>query len=118
MSAASTRGSASLRGGNCSLATSSDWTTSSAGPSSTFTSYSIAAMARCVSDTIRVERTATTRPAGEAHSTSRVSVPARRSNTRSCRRSSPYRRSNGSSSTSSRISLPLVTLVIVWPDSG
>ena len=38
VSAASTRGSASARAGNCSLATSSDCTTSSAGPSRTSTS--------------------------------------------------------------------------------
>jgi hypothetical protein len=75
-------------------------------------------MARWVSDTIRTLRTLIARPAGEVHSTSRVSVPARRSNVRSWWLSCPYRRSNGSSSTRSRNSLPLVTLMIVCPDSG
>jgi hypothetical protein len=73
----------------------------------------MAAMARWVSDTIRVEVTRTREPAGEVQSTCRVSVPARRSSTRSCEFSVPYRMSNGSSSTSSRISLPLVTLMTV-----
>jgi hypothetical protein len=75
-------------------------------------------MARWVSDTIRWLRTRTARPAGETHSTSRLSIPARRSSTRSWRRSWPYRRSNGSSSTSRRMIFPLVTLMIVCPDSG
>ena len=75
-------------------------------------------MARWVNDTSRVEVTRMACPAGDAHSATRCSVPARRSSTRSCLRSSPYRRSNGSSSTNSRISLPLVTLITVCPDSG
>ena len=40
-------------------------------------------------DTSRVERTRTTLPAGERHSTSRSSVPARMSSTRRCESSSP-----------------------------
>ena len=48
-------------------------------------------------------------PGGGVQVTSRVSVPARRSRTRSWDSSSPYRTSNGSSSTSRRRILPLVT---------
>jgi len=88
------------------------------GRSTASTTYSIAATARCDSDTSRVERTFTRRPAGELQSRVRVSVPARMSSTRSWSCRSPYRTSNGSSSTSSRISLPLVTSTTVWPDSG
>ena len=54
-------------------------------------------------------------PAGDDQSTSRVSVPARRSRTRSCECSVPYLMSKGSSSTSSRMILPLVTLMTVCP---
>ena len=57
-------------------------------------------------------------PAGDVHSQVRSRTPARRSRTRSCEVTSPYRTSNGSSSTSSRINLPFVTLMIVWPASG
>ncbi len=78
----------------------------------------MAATARCVNDTSRTDVTRMTWPAGDSHSTVRRSVPARKSRTRSWWRSVPYRTSNGSSSTSSRSTLPLVTLIIVWPDSG
>ena len=46
-------------------------------------------MARWVSDTIRVEVIRTREPAGEVQSACRVSVPARRSSTRSCEFSVP-----------------------------
>ena len=78
----------------------------------------MAAIARSVSDTMRTEVTLTRDAAGEDQSAVRVSVPARRSRTRSWECSVPYRMSNGSSSTSSRISLPLVTLMTVWPAVG
>ncbi len=67
---------------------------------------------------MRTDVTLTRSPAGELHSTSRVSVPARRSSRRTCECTVPYLTSNGSSLTCSRISLPLVTLMIVWPESG
>ena len=111
------RGSASIRG-TVSFATSSDCTTTRSGRSTGSTSYLIAATARWVNETSRVEVIRTCPPAGEHHRTRRVRVPARMSSTRSCSWSVPYRTSNGSSSTSSRISLPLVTLTTVWPDSG
>ena len=41
-----------------------------------------------------------------------------RTGIRSWRTSLPYRTSNGSSSTSRRMTLPSVTLIIVWPASG
>jgi hypothetical protein len=75
-------------------------------------------MARWVSDTMRIEVTLILAPAGEDQSTVRVSVPARRSRTRSWECRMPYLMSNGSSSTSSRITLPLVTLMTVCPLSG
>ena len=46
-------------------------------------------MARWVSETIRTEVTRTLDPAGDVQSTRRVSVPARRSSTRSCAFSVP-----------------------------
>ena len=78
----------------------------------------MAAMARWVSDTRRTEVTLILAPAGEDQSTVRVSVPACRSRTRSWACRVPYLMSNGSSSTSSRITLPLVTLMTVCPLSG
>ena len=75
-------------------------------------------MARWVSDTIRCDVTLILAPAGDDQSTSRVSVPARRSRMRWCECSVPYLMSNGSSSTSSRMILPLVTLMTVCPSSG
>ena len=54
-----------------SLATSSDCTTTGKASSTGSTMYSIAATARWVSDTSRVERTRTRRPVGEIHSTER-----------------------------------------------
>jgi hypothetical protein len=48
----------------------------------------------------------------------RASTPARKSSSRSCERSLPSRTSNGSSFTYSRISLPLVMLMISCPVSG
>ncbi len=87
-SAAATRGSLS-GGGIGSLATSSDWTTMRAGLSTASTSKAMAATARCVNDTSRTDVTRITCPAGEAHSTRRCSVPARRSSTRSWARSVP-----------------------------
>jgi hypothetical protein len=117
-SARAARGSSSVGSGTGSFATSSDWTTIRAGAPSASTSYKIAATERCTNDTRRVERTRTLCSAGELHSTSRRSTPARRSSTRSWCTSEPYRTSNGSSSTSSRMILPLVTLISVWPSSG
>ena len=78
----------------------------------------MAAIDRYTNETSRVELTCTVTPAGLVHSQSRRSTPARRSRIRSCRRSRPYRTSNGSSLTSSRISLPLATLITVCPDGG
>ncbi len=78
----------------------------------------MAAIARWVSDTMRTEVTLILAPAGEDQSTVRVSVPARRSRTRSWECRVPYLMSNGSSSTSSRMILPLVTLMTVCPLSG
>ena len=78
----------------------------------------MATTARWVNDTSRVDFTRTAWPAGDTHSTVRSSVPARMSSTRSWLRRSPYRTSNGSSSTSSRIGFALVTFTTVWPDSG
>ncbi len=75
-------------------------------------------MARWVRETSRVERTRTREPAGETQSTVRSRTPRRMSRVRSCATSRPWRRSNGSSSTSSRSTLPLVMLITVWPDSG
>ncbi len=71
-----------------------------------------------MNDTSLVEVTRTEPPAGDVHSARRVSTPARKSSVRSCETSVPYRTSNGSSSTNSLISLPLVTLTIDCPDSG
>jgi hypothetical protein len=82
MSAAATRG--SLPGvGIGSLATSSDCTTIRAGFPTASTSYSMAATARWVNDTSRTDVTRMTWPAGDAHSTVRRSVPARKSRMRS-----------------------------------
>jgi hypothetical protein len=75
-------------------------------------------MARWLNDTSRVDRIRTRRPAGDTQSTLRSSVPERMSSTRSWELSWPYRTSNGSSSTSRRMSLPLVTSTTVWPSSG
>ena len=86
--AAAARGSRSVNG-NVSFVTSSDWTTTCTGSSSGSTSYTIAAIERCVNETIRVDETLTRRPVGETHSASRRSTPARRSSTRSCLRNSP-----------------------------
>jgi len=85
------------------LVTSSDWTTTCTASSSGSTSYTIAAIERCVNKTTHVEETRTKRPVGETHSATRRSTPARKPSTRSSPRSSPYRTSNGSSSTSSRM---------------
>ena len=71
--------------------------------------------AALASDTRRVDTTFTCLPTGDRQCAVRVSVPALMSRTRSCSSSSPYRTSNGSSSTSRRSSLPLVTSTIVWP---
>ncbi len=57
-------------------------------------------------------------PAGEDQSSCLVSVPARRSRTRSWECRVPYLMSRGSSSTSRRMILPLVTLMTVCPSSG
>ena len=65
-----------------------------------------------------MERTSTTRPAGELHRAVRSSVPDWKSSVRSWECRIPCRTSNGSSSTNRRISFPLVTLMIVSPDSG
>jgi hypothetical protein len=116
-STAAARGS-SLGAGICSLATSSDCTTTCAAPSTGTTSYSMATIDRYAKETSRVERTSTVRLAGEVHRVVRRSTPCRRSSSRSCDCTCPYRRSNGSSSTSSRISLPLVTLMTDCPDGG
>ena len=67
---------------------------------------------------MRTELTLILAPAGEDQSTLRVSVPACRSRTRSWEFSVPYLMSKGSSSTSSRMILPLVTLMTVCPLSG
>ena len=75
-------------------------------------------MARWVSDTSRTDLTLTVCPAGEVHTTSLVRVPARMSRVRVCERTVPYLMSNGSSLTSSRMILPLVTLMTVCPMSG
>jgi len=107
-----------VSGGNCSLASNSDWRAIRTGPSSGSTSYRIAATARWVNDTSRAADTRTHPPAGETHSARRLSSPDRKSSIRSCERSVPYRTSNGSSSTNSLISLPLVTLTTVCPDCG
>ena len=104
--------------GRASLATSSDCTTSRSGWSTGSTVYRMAATARWLSETSRTEVTRTRSPAGELHSTSRVSVPARMSSRRTCECRMPYLTSNGSSLTCSRISLPLVTLMMVCPESG
>ncbi len=82
------------------------------------TRYRIAAMARWVSDTRRTDSISTVFPAGEVHVTFRVSVPARRSRVLVCDCRVPYLMSNGSSLTSSRMILPLVTLMTVCPVSG
>ena len=67
---------------------------------------------------MRTELTLTLAPAGEDQSTLRVSVPACKSRMRSWEFSVPYLMSNGSSSTSNRMILPLVTLMTVCPLSG
>ena len=66
----------------------------------------------------RVEFTLTCSPAGDLHSATRVSVPARKPRVLSCESKSPYRMSKGSSPTNSRISLPLVTSTMDCPSSG
>jgi hypothetical protein len=92
---------------------------------SQLTSYRIAATAGRAKDTSRVLVTVTRTPAGETHSTCRLRVPARRSRVRSCRRSSPVRTSNGSSSTYSCRTLPFGASTTVsvrfgkpYPSSG
>ena len=71
--------------GSGSFATSSDCTTTGARPSSGSTSYRIAATARCVNDTSRVEETRTAPPGRrDPLGACRRSTPARRSSTRSC----------------------------------
>ena len=105
-------------GGDCSLASNSDCSAMRTGPSSGSTSYRTAAIARWVNDTSRAEDTLTAPPAGDTHSARRLSTPDLKSSTRSCERSVPYLTSNASSSTNSRINLPLVTLTTVCPDSG
>ncbi len=80
-SSAETRGSLD-RCGIVSLATSSDSTIIRDASSTGSTMYSIAATARCVSDTSRRERTLTRLPAGEVQSAVRVKVPLRMSNVR------------------------------------
>ncbi len=82
------------------------------------TSYRIAAMVRLVNDTSRSDLMRTLRPVGEVQTVWRRSVPVRKSRVRSCSSVRPYRRSIGSSSTSSRMILPSVTLTTVCPDSG
>ena len=67
-----------------SLATSSDCTTIRSDRSIGSTTYSMAAMARCVSDTNLVVRSRMPSPAGDRHSTVRSRVPARRSRRRRC----------------------------------
>ena len=73
---------------------------------------------RWVNDTSRAEDIRMALPAGETHSALRLSTPVLKSSTRSCERSVPYLTSNGSSSTNSRITLPLVTLITDCPDCG
>ena len=85
---AATRGSFDWAG-TCSLATSSDWTTTRAASPTASTSQLMAMIERWVSETSRVERTRTRCPDGAAHSTTRRSTPARRSSTRSWCRISP-----------------------------
>ena len=75
-------------------------------------------MARWVSETSRTELTLTVCPAGDVQVTFLVRVPARRSRVRVCSRRVPYLMSNGSSSTSSLMILPLVMLMTVCPVSG
>jgi hypothetical protein len=72
-----------------SLVTSSLCTTTRSFSSSGSTSNDIAAIERCVNETSRRERTRTAPPVGDSHSTSRVSIPVRKSSRRSCRRSTP-----------------------------
>ncbi len=87
-SAAAARGSF-VWAGTGSLATSSLCTTTRSGPSSGSTSNRTAATERCVNDTSRCVRSRTAPPVGERHSTSRRSIPSRRSSRRSWRSSSP-----------------------------
>jgi len=72
------------RGGVGSLATSSDCTISRSVWPTASTTFSMAATARWVSDTSRLDRTRTRPPVGDSQSALRVSVPARRSSTRPC----------------------------------
>ena len=65
--------------------------------------------------TRRCERTRTRLLAGVRHTRSHVSVPARKSSTRSYDSRSAFCRSSGSSSTYSFITLASGTLTIVWP---
>ena len=116
-STAAARGSVAVTG-TSSLATISESTTRRRVSSTGLTVYLIAATARWVSDTSRTDSTWTVCPAGEVHTTVLVRVPARRSRVRVCDCTDPYLMSNGSSFTSSRITLPLVTLMTVWPSSG
>ena len=78
----------------------------------------MATIARCTSETNRVDRILMRRPAGDTHSASRITVPARRSRVRRCEMRFPYRRSNVSSLTTSRMIFPSVTLTTVCPASG
>ncbi len=86
-----------------------------ASPCSIVTSKVIAATWRWTSDTSRSERTRTSLPAAVRHVMSRLTVPRRRSSTRSYEARSANESSSGSSSTYNDITLGSGTLTIVWP---
>ena len=85
---ADTRGSPEVCGWS-SLVTSSDCTVTRTNSSTASTTYSMAATLRWASDTSRVDTTLICLPVGERQCARRVSVPARRSRTRSCEINSP-----------------------------
>ena len=86
-----------------------------AAPCSIVTSNVIAAMWRWTSDTRRCERTRTSFPAAVRHVRSRLTVPRRRSSSRSYEARSAIDSSSGSSSTYSDMILGSGTLTIVCP---